>query len=103
MDSEMLTATPKQPEAPKRLGGCTGKGFMPGASGNPNGQSELDAIVCSLAQHLTAKNLLRLDSIANDERTPKRLQVKCIDIIERARRAPRRSRCPEHDAAEVAA
>jgi len=36
----MLQTSPDQPEVPKRLGGATGRGWMPGQSGNPKGRSE---------------------------------------------------------------
>lgn len=54
----------KQEKPIKKLGGCTGKGFMPGVSGNPGGRTkskELDAILkdCLNANEIKATIITR--------------------------------------------
>ena len=34
----VVTTTPEQPDNPQKLGGITGKGWVPGQSGNPSGR-----------------------------------------------------------------
>src|SRR5688572_18529136 len=60
-DWETLLATPQQP----RLGGCTGKGFMPGQSGNPAGSrtSHARATARALAKALSCEGLWCMQDI----------------------------------------
>ena len=50
-----MKAVDTQRNATKKLGGCTGKGFMPGKSGNPSGRTKGFDFIRELAQKIGAE------------------------------------------------
>ena len=64
-------------EKPTRLGGCTGKGFLPGKSGNPSGRPKRD-LAAELAVRVFEKadfEKLASQIIQTIGRNPKMLQI----------------------------
>jgi hypothetical protein len=60
----------EQRSQPKQLGGCTGKGFVPGQSGNPSGRPRTRGLLGTLR--------LRVAEIGPDGRT---LEEKLISVL----------------------
>jgi len=61
---------PKQRNQPKRLGGITGRGFLPGQCGNPNGRPHARGLIAALR--------LKISEIAADGRT---IEEHLIDVL----------------------
>jgi len=77
-----LRATEKQRS--KRPGGVTGKGFMPGQSGNPGGRPKVVAEVRALARQHTAEVITTLLAIMrNPEHDPRARVAAAKEILDR--------------------
>lgn len=88
-DVVMLEPTSAQEEgaqAPaKRLGGTSGKGWMPGKSGNPKGMSREQAATAKVLREAAAKLTLPLlreaSAIALDRAEPTANRLRAIEIV----------------------
>lgn len=83
MSTQKLPATTPQ----RRPGGCTGRGFVPGQSGNPaGGTSRNRALVRALAKALKPEMLLQLRNIAQDTDAPAPARVFASAVVVEASR-----------------
>jgi hypothetical protein len=68
---------------PKRLGGATGKGFMPGRSGNPSGKPKAAQEVIDLARSHTPEAIERLAHWMRSD-DPRASVAACTALLDRA-------------------
>lgn len=68
----------------KQLGGATGKGFMPGVSGNPKGRPKGSVSIVGRAKQLLKEDPSRLNEIAENLLKDKKLRVELIRQIDGA-------------------
>jgi hypothetical protein len=84
----MLQTTFPQPqsdEVPKRLGGATGKGWMPGCSGNPSGRRNerrfKGKTLPELAREMTAEALETVRQVMHMPDIPPAMRLQAADIV----------------------
>ncbi|MCK8788135.1 hypothetical protein M0638_27660 [Roseomonas sp. NAR14] len=77
-------------ESGRMLGGITGRGFMPGQSGNPSGRSKAMVEVEEAARAHTTAAIETLATIAGDEAMPPPARVAaCVALLDRGWGKPR--------------
>jgi hypothetical protein len=69
-----------QPTKNKKLGGCTGKGFMPGQSGNPGGRPKEVGHVRALAKKYTEEAIRTLAELMRTGK-PDRARVAAAEAL----------------------
>jgi hypothetical protein len=67
-------------QQPKKLGGCTGKGFMPGQSGNPGGRPKEVGHVRALAKKYTEEAIRTLAELMRTGK-PDRARVAAAEAL----------------------
>jgi len=79
--SANVATTPTLKTTPKQRGGVTGKGFLPGQSGNPGGRPRSErTLLLEMYGENGATVYQRLEALRSHPKTPVRLKVQ-IDIF----------------------
>ncbi len=65
----------------KKIGGRSGKGFMPGQSGNPTGRPKMPEEVKAMFKAAAPDAVQNLIATMNDEKTAPALKIECIKIV----------------------